>query len=282
MEEEYNFYDEDVNKTNVIKVVIILILIGLVGLGYFGYKKYDERKQKKEETPTVSVTDPEIQKLYQQYNIFTTSIGDHSLFLQDELFGYYYRADAYTNQTISNEAKLVTALNALFLNQTIPYEEGSTEPFNVEGKVVRDMVEQLFGEKVLYKDGGIDKEQAVFCQFGEITYDEEKDMYQTEGEGSCAGSNRPIIKTKLISAEKLDREITITEEMAYLVPEQDAEHQINYKIYDSMEETDESFVSTIHTQSEFAFYNYKHLHRYQYHFTKKGQTYYLSKVERIK
>lgn len=281
-EEEYNFYDEDINKTGIVKWVIIVVLLVIAGLGYFGYQKYMKLKTEKKEDHTISVTDPEVQKLYQQYNIFTTLIGDHSLYLKEGLFGYYYLEQSYTNKTISNEAKLITALNALFLNQTIPYSEESTEPFEVKGEVVKNMVNTLFGTDQEYQPVSLDSEQAVFCQFGNLIYDAEQDVYKTEGEGDCTGRDRPLIKTRLKSAEKDQNKITFVEEMAYLVPKHEEENSVVYNVYDAVEESEENLIDTINTQSEFAFYKYKHLPQYEYTFVKNGKDYYLEKVERIK
>lgn len=283
-EEEYNFYDEDINKTNVVKWLILLLLIGCMGVGYFVYQDYLKKQSDKVEDLSIPVTDPEVQNLYQQYNVFTTSIGDHSLYLQKELFGYYYLNQLYTTKTISNEAKLVTALNALFINQTIPYTEESTEPIEVKGEVVREMITTLFGPENAYQNVSLDPTHAVFCQFGELVYDEATDVYKTEGEGICTGKDRPLIKTRLTSAKKDKDVIYLTEEMAYLVPEREEDNAVIYNVYDEMEAHEKTLVDTINTQSEFAFYKYKHLHKYEYTFRKKdqGQDYYLEKVSRVK
>ncbi len=281
-EEEYNFYDEDINKTSVVKWILLFILIGCIGGGYFGYQKYIERTKDQKKDVTISVTDPKVQELYHQYNVFTTSIGDHSLYLQDGLFGYYYLNQSYTTNTISNEAKLVTALNALFMNQTISYSEESTESLEIKGEVVREMITTLFGENTRYQDVSLKPEEAVFCQFGELIYDETQDLYKTEGEGTCTGKDRPFIKTRLKQATKDQDKIIITEEMAYIVPEREEENSVVYNVYDTMDATEESLIDTINTQSEFAFYRYKHLHQYEYTFKKQGKDYYLEKVERVK
>ena len=62
MEEEYNFYEEDINKVNFPKILIVLVLLILVVGGYFIYKYYVGNNNKLEETNEVSVTDPLIQK----------------------------------------------------------------------------------------------------------------------------------------------------------------------------------------------------------------------------
>lgn len=280
-EEEYNFYDEDVNKSNIVKGVLIFILLLVLVVGYFGYQKYQETQQEKTPVETISVKDSKVRELHERYNIFTNTILDHSLYLQNDLFGYYYLADLYTNKTISNEVKFLTALNDLFNDGTVPFNEESTEPLEIKGQTIRDRITLLFGEDALYKDQSIDSELATFCEFGDIIYNEEEDLYQTEGETSCAGSNRPLLKTRLIHAKEEKGELLITEEMAYLVPEEEND-AIIYNIYNTLEEKDENLIDTVNTQSEFAFYNYKNFHQYQYTFAKNGKDYYLKKVERIK
>lgn len=282
MDEEYNFYDEDINKNNVVKFVVVLILLGFAVIGYYGYQKYKEQPKEKETDTKISVTDATVQSLYQKYNLFTTTINDSSLYLKNDLFGYYYRADAYTNKTISNEAKLVTALHVLFLEKDLAYEEDSTEPLKVEGAKVRETVTKLFGKDALYKDEGVDPENAYFCQFGDILYDEDDDVYYTKGEEECSGSNRPILKNKIVSAEKIEDELIITDTMAYLVPHRNEDDKVVYDVYNSMKTDKENLVDTITTQSEFAFYNYKQLHKFEYHFTKENDEYVLTRVERVK
>ena len=282
MDEEYSFYEEDINKVNWPKFVIIFLLILIIIGGYFGYKYYVNNNKVEEETNEVSVTDPLIQKLYNRYNMFTTPVNDNSLRILDGLYGYYYYEKNYTSETISSEVKILTAINELFLNKTLTYEEGSNESIEIAGKVMRDTITSLFGDTNNFEDTSIDPSLAYFCDFGNITYDSEKDLYYTEGSSSCNTTNVSIIKTKLVRATKEDDTVTFVEEMAYLVPEKNEDDQVQYNVYDEMEENDLTYVDTVNTLGEFAFYNYKHLHNYKYTFVKNGDNYVLSKIERIK
>ena len=282
MDEEYSFYEEDINKVNWPKFVIVFLLVLIVIGGYFGYKYFVNNNKNEEETNEVSVTDSLIQKLYNRYNVFTTPVNDNSLRILDKLYGYYYNEDSYTNENISSEVKILTAINELFLNKTLTYEEGSSKPIEITGKVMRDTIKKVFGENGDFEDKSIDPSLAYFCDYGNIVYDSDKDLYYTEGSTSCNTSDVAIIKTKLVSATKENDTVTFVEAMAYLVPEKSEDNQIIYNVYDSMEENDLTYVDTVSTISEFAFYNYKHLHNYQYTFTKNGDDYKLEKIERIK
>ena len=91
MEEEYNFYEEDINKVNFSKILAILLLLILIVGGYFIYKYYVDNSNKLEETNEVSVTDSLIQSLYNRYNFLTNSVNDNSLRIIDDLYGYYFR-----------------------------------------------------------------------------------------------------------------------------------------------------------------------------------------------
>ena len=46
MDEDYNFYDEDINQPNWPKVVIALLLIVVAVASYFGYQKFIKGKEK--------------------------------------------------------------------------------------------------------------------------------------------------------------------------------------------------------------------------------------------
>lgn len=282
MEEEYNFYEEDINKVNFPKILIVLVLLILVVGGYFIYKYYVGNNNKLEETNEVSVTDPLIQKLYNRYNFLTNSVNDNSLRILDDLYGYYYREDSFTSDKISSEVKVLTALNELFLNKTLTYEEGNNEPLKVEGKVIKDTVNKLFANNDNFSNTGIDENKAYFCDYGVIKYNSSEDYYYAEGQTDCRSNNMSIIKTRLVKAEKEDDKVTFVEEMAYLVPEKSEDSRIIYNVYDSLEENDLTYVDTVSTLSEFAFYNYKHLHNYEYTFSKKGNDYILEKIERVK
>ena len=282
MEEEYNFYEEDINKVNFSKILAILLLLILIVGGYFIYKYYVDNSNKLEETNEVSVTDSLIQSLYNRYNFLTNSVNDNSLRIIDDLYGYYFRGEVFESNDISSEVKVLTALNELFLNKTLTYEEGSNESLKVEGKVIRETVDKIFTNNDNFTDMGIDEDIAYFCDYGVIKYNSDDDYYYAEGQTDCRSNNMSVIKTRLIKATKEKNKVTFVEEMAYLVPEKSEDSRIIYNVYDSMEENDLTYVDTVSTLSEFAFYNYKHLHNYEYTFIKKGKDYVLEKIERVK
>lgn len=282
MDEDYNFYEEDVNQVSWPKILFVIILIVVALVSYFEYKKFIKNKEESAPDYSISITDPLVQELYKRYNVFTQAVSDRSVRLEETLYGYYYIDDHYTSKTISSEAKLLTALNELFNNGTLKDEEGNEEPLEIKGEVIRNTISDLFGNDASYEDQSIDEEKAYFCNRGKIIYDQELDVYRTEGEYNCNTTNVPIIQNKIVSAEQKDDTITIVDTMAYLVPEKDEEGMMQYQVYDMLEENDLSYIDTISTLSEFAFYNYKHLHQYQYTYKKQGNHYYLTAVERIK
>lgn len=282
MDEDYNFYDEDINQPNWPKVVIALLLIVVAVASYFGYQKFIKGKEKTVPDYSISITDPLVQELYYRYNFFTETVTDFTLRMGSNLYGYYYLDSEYIPKTISPEAMLVTTFQELFNNQTLRNKEGDTSPLEIDGETVRKTMKELFGEDIVYEDQSLTEDDAYYCDRGTIVYHADTDMYQTEGDTLCSTTNTPIIKTKIKSAEKKDDTITIIDEMAYLVPTRDEDGAMQYEVYDSIDTNDLTYVDTVSTISEFAFYNYNHLHQYQYTFKKTGEEYQLTKVERIK
>ncbi len=271
-------------------ILFFVLLVTLVG-GYFSYQSFFNNNKDKKDVGEVEIKDTNM--LF--YNI-SRNLGepkDGSLAVDDELvkylyntttsfkggcvsekyYGYFYKQDSYNVTNIDDTAKIYLGLHQIYkINEFDVITFTSTE--------VLSSVRSLFGTKVTYMDKSINIDAA--CPAYDFTYNAVDKTYTNSSSCGCGGSFMPYFDTKIISANKADNKITITEKMAYVTYIQNDGVDTLLKVYKDLAKT-KLVLDNISEASYSLNNNVDLFDSYQYTFTKASDNnYYFTSVKLVK
>lgn len=204
------------------KIVLIVILI-LIVLGMSGYLVYDkfikeepketEKKEEiKKEGPKVTsldVTSVEVTSLYNNVDVFG------KLFDSEDYYAYLYRTDSLNAGDMPDDvislAGLTNALKECESTCVTEMNDGGTKT-SVPRTLVSNHVKKVFGD-IEYQDTSIKR---LDCGKKSITYNGNTQAYENIAYGcGYGGDTINKLETKIIKAEKTDKEINIYVKVAF-------------------------------------------------------------------
>lgn len=190
-----------------------------------------------------------------------------------DYFGYLYRNDKYSIDTISNQVKLFLAFQSILKSET-------DEKVVVTQTDLENELKEIFGSQVVFEHESI---LANRCAFPHVTYDEEKGIYTLPHRGGGGGVGTPRITSKVESAKEYSDRLEIVEMIAYIEFEVSDDYRLIPQVYKTVK--DEIVIGTLEVDEkiEDVFTKYdSELNRYRYTYRKENNAYYLDSVELVK
>lgn len=262
-------------------LLIILVLISVLSQGLYYYSlEYEketnitnpvlnpeEKESVKEEE--LDIESEEVKALVKKVDVFNDQLESANF------FGYFYKKDLYTLESISNKAKIFMALsNISFVDNKDLIDE--KDNVMIPNHLVKEKIQELFGDNVTYFDEAL-VEDGNDCRMAYFGYDEKNKNYILNAYGHNQAAYSNFIQTKIDKAVKKEDTLEIEVLMYKVIPTKDG-----YTIYKDMNSEDK-ITSYRYTEDKNIFEEYKEdLQRYRYTFKLENDNYILTKIGKMK
>lgn len=203
------------NRSGEIALIVILLIIVLGLVGYIIYDKKNnkcqtvEKENKKAETINLDVTSSEVVNLYSKLDVLNSDTYVNS----PDYFAYLYRKDTLKPEKLPDDVIVLIGLdNALSKCGDNCYKEmdNGSAVISISKDEVASEIKRIFGD-IEYKDTNIPK---INCSIGGYTFS--NDTYNTTAYG-CGNESLNNISTRIVKAEKTDKEINIYVKVAFTI-----------------------------------------------------------------
>lgn len=259
------------NKGLIGLVIVLIILVLSLG-GYIVYDKVIEKENNKKENKNItekkeekkeelSITSEEVTGLMKKI-----SITD----IDTSLTGWYYQKDKITVDDMDNQIKLIIGLQ-----DNYDVEEEFQENRTISKEDIRNSIKKILGDDIKYQDENINSS----CYGTAANYNEKTKQYELTG--GCGGVLIPLYKEKISKAYQTDKTIEIYQKAIYVEFESVDEEGIKENIYKTDRKTE--IKKGILSEEDMDYSKYFDLSdEFKFTFTKQGNNYYFSSVEKVK
>ena len=246
------------NKKLLIGGIILLLIIIAIILSIV--LKKDSKKDVLEKHET---------QKYNYYDIISyLKLSD----LPDEYYGYFYKKDKMTTDSISNNIKIYMAIRKVITDKKI------TGNIEIKAKDVENALNSIFGPNVKYNHQSITGNNISYTSF---IYDRDSKIYSEEKIDcdDCDSTQNSTIISEIIKTDDTNNIVEVYEKVGFVTTEYDLDtKKVVYNIFKDINEKE-----LIGTTNQYSIEKYKdQLNTYKYTFKKNENSYYFEKVELVK